>query len=232
MTNQELIELYLDSKTKAWAPSTQKSERSRLESLGEALFQGPDELYKSLESKAPYTIKTSFIRASAFFDWAVKRGYLEANPYQTWMEENRRVFKNAYTAKLPQISYSEAKTRISTIPCKATRNKAMQLLHGGLRWSESFTIQNSECIGKGEKIRKVFVEPMSYTYSYSHFCKHLKKIGLKPHDLRKIRATQLARKLNSPTDLCKVFGWESFTTASKYLAPLKDEELMEAMNER
>lgn len=229
MSFEELIELYLTSKEYAWTEATKRSERARLNQIAHLLPRGPEALYQGLQHKAPYTVKTTFIRVTTFVAWCVKEGHKKENLFEDWFNHNKRVFKNAYKAKLPEISYDSARARIMALPCKETVKKALQLLDGGLRWTESFTLQDGHVVGKGEKSRRVFVDPVAYPYSYSYFRGHLKTIGLTPHDLRKIRATQLAKKLQSPADICKVFGWESFETASKYLAPIEDQRLKEIM---
>jgi len=225
----DYISDYLESNRLAWTAETMKSETSRLYKYSTLIDKGPEAIWQGTEHLAPYTRKTLFTRIGKFADYCIASGHLEINEYKSWMAHNRRLFKNAYTKNTPKISYTEAQALILSLSCRETIKKASQILDGGLRWAESFTITDGQCIGKGEKPRAVFVDACDYGYSYSYFRNHLSTIGLTPHDLRKIRATDLARKGLQPADLCKIFGWESFETASRYLAPLSDKKLQEAM---
>jgi len=229
---QSLYEEYLDAKRLAWSESTLKSERRRLSRYFYVLEEGPAALWDATKTLAPYSRKTLFIRVSAFYDWAVTTNQLTENPYKQWMAEHARLFKYVYNQKTPTLSFREAEEAVLTIPCKASCLKALQLLGGGLRWNESFNIDDGSCTGKGGKVRKVFADPISYPFSYTHFRKHLAAVGMKPHDLRKIRATDLARSGLREVDLCKVFGWSNLNTAKAYIAPINDQKLKELMNEK
>lgn len=73
----------------------------------------------------------------------------------------------------------------------------------------------------------MYVESCTFTHSYSTFLRELKKVGLKPHDLRKLCATELKRQGMSDIDLMKAMGWESITTAKAYLIPLEEAAMEE-----
>jgi len=221
---------YIESKANAWTAPTIRSEKARLFSVEKFIDGNPETLWAHLEDKglAPYTRKTVFIRVSNFWD---SFNPTTLNPYKKWMQTHARLFKHVYTKKPSPLTYKEALEAIYKIQNPKVQKKAFQLLVGGLRWTESFTIKDGVVTGKGGKKRRVFVEAQDFPYSYSYFVQTLRKVGLKPHDLRKIRATQLAQQGMKEADLCKVFGWESFQTASCYIQPMKDELIGEMMKE-
>lgn len=151
------------------------------------------------------------------------------NPYARFKEDNAQLFRGAYERKTPKTSYDEAASRIAKIKDKDTRDKAMQLLIGGLRLGESATIQSGYCVGKGNKRRRVYVGEVAYPKSESTFRRQLKKeTGLTPHMLRKIKATEVAKKAR-PEQLCELFGWSSFDTARSYIDAGSQPELEELM---
>jgi integrase len=72
--------------------------------------------------------------------------------------------------------------------------------------------------------------PSSPRPAASTFRYHLNKVGLKPHTLRKLCASKLARQDKiKEQDLLKVFGWASMETASIYLQAKNNEELAALM---
>ena len=230
-TIQDLITKYLDSKTNAWAPTTLKSERYRLNAVAPHLDGNPLSLWAAISDRGPYTRVTIWTRVTDFYQWCLDNGHRTGpNHYRTWKEDNARQFKHAYTPRFPEISFEEARARIQKIPQEGIRNKAMELLLGGLRYTESFTFreEDSTVVGKGSKRRVAFIpkrEGASFNRTYATFLRALRKVGLTPHQLRKLAATEFARRGLREADLCKVMGWSSFATASKYIAPLKDEEI-------
>jgi integrase len=225
----ELVEKYLESKELAWSPATLKGEGYRLRSLAPSLNGDAMTLWKAVEHLKPYSKVTAWTRATHFWQWACDRGHFSSNPYRVFREDNARLFKNVYETKTPKISYAEAKRLIERqLTDKAMRNKALQLLSGGLRWSESRTLEDAHVIGKGGKRRKVFVASCKgpiYQGPYHNFYRALKRIGLTPHMLRKLAASALARNGLAEQDLMKAMGWSSIVTAKAYLAPLRDEEM-------
>lgn len=223
---KEYIQEYINSKSLAWSETSKTSELSRLTTIADYIDGNPEVLWKAIESKGAYTRTTIWTRVVSFYDFLLESEYVTGiNPYRKWRNQNAKQFKNVYTKETPKISYNEAKQKILKIQDQETREKALQLLNAGLRWGESFTLQDGRVIGKGNKARKVFAEEVKYGKSYSYFLKQLRQVGLKPHTLRKIRATDLARKGLKEADLCAIFGWNSFQTASSYIAPLNDDEL-------
>lgn len=231
-----MIKEYLKSKEYAWADSTKKSEAARLKRIACFVEAGdPQKLWEAIEHLAPYSRVTAWTRAADYYEFLltenIKTG---SNIFNQWRNKNAKAFKNSYERKTPEVSYGDAKEKINSISCEKTRRKAHQLLKAGLRYRESFTVNSGKVKGKGSKTRTIFSETqkVDYPYSYSHFRKVLKKeTGLKPHDLRKIRATDLARRGMKESDLCKVFGWESFATASSYIAPMNDDKIEALMKD-
>ena len=228
----QMVEGYLQSKKYAWADSTFNSERRRLVPLTPFLDGVPERLWEALRNKAPYTRVTSWTRVCDFWSWMIEEGHRPGpNPYVAFRKKNRRLFKNAYRRKLPEITYKEASERIQEISDLGVREKALELLTFGYRWSESFNKEEGGVIGKGNKWRPSFQEneisSEASNVSYTRLYKALRKIGLRPHDLRKLAATEFYRRGLSEVDLCHVMGWESFNTAKSYVAPKKHEELKE-----
>lgn len=219
------ISKYIESQKYAWSEATKAKVLSDLLRYSQHINGNAEELWEAISHLSPYSRVTLWTRVSSYWDF-LKPG---RNPYKIWRKKNARQFKNAYKRKTPEVTYEAAKKAINQISDIEVRNKAMQLLVGGLRWSESFTItEQGYCTGKGGKRRKVFVPSVKYTKSKSHFEKCLKKtLNITPHDLRKIRMTDLARQGLPPEDLCKIAGWSNFNTAVSYLAPTKDDKLAE-----
>ncbi len=218
---KELIPEYLKAHESAWAPSTMKSERSRLKSLTPHL-ESPEKLMEHLTAieARPYAIKTAFIRVTCLESWAK----LEPR-FRAYMEKHERRFRYLYEKEELQITYLDAWERLKTLP-DPSRSMAEALLTTGCRLSEAYTFCNGRVTGKGGKIRKIY-GTIKETAPKSTFARHLKAVGLKPHTLRKLCATRLAEKGASPADLCKVFGWRDIATAYQYLQA-KDESKLEA----
>ena len=241
--SKQLIETYINYHKNAWAPCTLKAEQSRLNAVFtnySAALATPESLYVALlPVMKRYSIKTLFIRLSDFYEWGIKRGLViqKENYYKTFLIEYANRFKHVYTPKKVDISYIEAQQRIATISNEyGLRNKAVQLLSTGMRFTESYTLKDEHVLGKGEKRRRIFNIPVSTgvtpDVTYWPLYRALKKVGLTPHMLRKLAATQLARTNKfRPEDLCHIFGWSSIQTASIYLQPKKDSELNNLIKE-
>lgn len=224
---KSIIQKYIQDKKLAWAPSTLQSEAHRLNAVADVLDGDAARLWTALETLGPYSRLTTWSRVCDFMDWAHSEGLIEnAGSYRAFRKKNAKQFKNVYTPKTPSFTFEEATRRIDTL-APSIRAKALQLLNGGLRYTESFTLKGGKVVGKGGKNREVFTEEASYSGSYRTFLRALHSVGLTPHMLRKICATRLAREGLREADLCKVFGWSSFKTASSYIAPLQDEALKE-----
>lgn len=216
--NIQLIEQYLADRRLAWAPSTQRSERHRLMAVAEHLDGNPETLWAALADLKPYARATAWTRVTDFWDWAITEGKVAAaaNRYQQFRKKNALQFKNAYTRQVPSINYEEAEARCQQLPA-ASRDKALQLLRGGLRFAESATLRDGAVVGKGGKQRRVYVDAVEFNQTYETFRQHLAVVGLKPHTLRKLFASKLVAEGANEFDLLQIMGWSSLTTASSYV---------------
>ncbi len=236
MDTKELIKLYLESKQMSWAPSTQRSEALRLGAYADVIDGNARRLWKATTALKPYSRVTLWTRVTSFYQWCIDRGLVKSgNSYRLFREEHERLFKNAYERKTPEISFEEAQARIETIEDEVVRSKALQLLTGGLRWSESNTIRDSHVTGKGGRRRRVYCAqdsgPSNQTAARYHtVLRALRELGLRPHDLRKLFATRLARQEGiQEADLMEVMGWKTIQTATSYLAPMRQDMLADAI---
>ena len=188
----------------------------------------PSKLWESIDGiLAPYTRVTLWTRVTSFWEFLFPD---EVNPYKTFRTNNANLFKHAYAPKRLEINWEAAKDRINLLDAKY-RDKCIELLRTGMRYSESFTRNNkSEIVGKGGKVRRVYDSASSnYSGSYCAFYLALKKVGLTPHMLRKLAATRAAEKGATLADLMHIFGWTSINTAAIYLQPKEDERLKQLM---
>lgn len=229
MKMQEIIHKYLESNRLSWSPSTLKSEHARLHAIASILASGnPEDLWRYLEetNTKPYTRLTTWTRAVAFYSFGMAEGvFTGPNKYALFREKNKRLFKNVYTRRLPDIGYEEAYLRISTLPCGPTKTIALLLLSSGLRFHEAFKIQDNAVVGKGGKKREIFLhengrmvsEGLINKTNYSAVYRTLKQIGLTPHMLRKLCLSRLVEKGANVFELCEIAGWSNLQTASSYI---------------
>lgn len=225
---KKYISKYLEYHESAWAPTTMKSERSRLNVLAPHLDKSPKDLHQWLkdQGKKPYTIKTTFIRLADLEKWAK----LEPK-FQTYLETHQNRFKHAYQKEELEISYEDALSRISSLGAGTPASThALSLLQTGTRISESYDTAGGQVTGKGGKTRKIF-GTIETTVPRSTLWRKLKAVGLTPHTLRKLCATRLVDKGATAADLCKVFGWSDIKTAYQYLQGKDDERLSILMEE-
>lgn len=229
---KDAINKYIESKALAWSPSTMKSERARLGAVVEVLSKvglDPAALYEELvKTHKPYTIKTLFTRLSN-----LELEVFGTAKFKTFKSTHARLFRNAYKKERVQLTMSDAVARINQLKDPAIKAKAFELLYSGMRYTESTTLKDGTVVGKGGKVRTVFVpitnHDMRYTGTYMAFWRALKAVGLKPHTLRKLRATNLIEQGASLPDLMEIMGWSSVQTASIYLQPKRQEELKTLM---
>ena len=226
LTNEH-IKSYIESKRLAWAPASLRSEASRLHARLADLNLGPQALYEQTSTTLkPYAVKTLFVRAGELYAHAHPES---VNPFKQFVKTNARLFKNAYTKERLNVSFEEAKARIERITDDGARTAARAMLQSGLRAHELLKYDGSgSIIGKGDKLRTVYLQsfsglPEGLTYSAVHSA--LKAVGLKPHTLRKLAATQLVRAGFQAQDLMAVMGWSSMQTATSYIQPESDEQL-------
>lgn len=222
---ESYIEAYLLSRETAWADSTKASERHRLRSVAALVATGsPEILWSGISHLAPYSRLTCFIRVVCFIDWVIGKGFLSGpNQFQAWKEENARVFKHCYRPRKPGLTFQKAQGRIQGIQDSEVRLVATEILNHGLRASEPGNINLSgEIIGKGGKARPYFsnnsrLEHGPTGVSYQRLRRALAKVGLKPHDLRKIFLTRLVDMGANQYELCEIAGWNNINTASSYI---------------
>lgn len=225
------IDAYIESKELAWSKTTLRTERSRLNCLNEAELYNPRAAYLRLRSTmGAYSIKTLFLRASAFHDWLIKQrvSLSTTNPYREFVQENANLFKNVYKKEVIGVTYAEAVALILTLSNESVRLHALHILKTGLRFTESLTESDGYVIGKGAKSRRVFGTsgPNGSTKpTYATFRNALKTVGLKPHTLRKLFASELVNKGVTAPDLMAVLGWSNMQTAASYLQSRKNSEL-------
>lgn len=222
MKNQ--VDAYIGDHETAWAPSTIKSERSRLRAIAHLLDGKPEDLYSYLNKlgQKPYTIKTTFIRICAMEKWSQK-----GTRFCDWMKKHENRFKHSYQKEEVDISYDEALTRINSLDIQS-RGFATSLLITGLRISEAYSVADGRVVGKGGKSRKVYGR-IEGVMPKSSFASKLREVGLKPHTLRKLCATRLAENGATPADLCKIFGWASIGTAYQYLQAKEEDKIAALM---
>jgi integrase len=233
-----IIERYLASKAGSWSAATLKSERSRLTGVTLELLQDPAALYTFLKDErelAPYSLRTAFIRAGEVVEFAMSQGDLKSgeNKVKRFMEERAKLFKHVYQKKHVEVTFEEAAQRIAKMENESSRARALELLFTGMRWAESESFEDGKVVAKGGATRSVAlsanVNHVEYEANYTTFYRHLKKVGLTPHMLRKLCATKVVERGADVADLMKMFGWTNSNTAMIYVQAQKEKELVAAM---
>ncbi len=233
MNYLELTDQYIKSKKLAWARTSLKNERARLMKHGMHVLDDPGEYYQILKQRmTAYSIKSTFTRLGKFYEYLVETDHIPAskkNPWKSFLTDNALQFKYSYQPERLKINFKEAKLRVNTLEYQY-KMASLQLLEAGLRYCELRTFDGVRVIGKGSKPRAVFMSPelklFRYTGSYTPLYKALVAVGLKPHSLRKLWATELSRHPDmKDQDLCKLAGWSSIETSIKYRQPHNDELL-------
>lgn len=217
-----LIKQYIESKSLAWSPNTLRSEQHRLSAVADLLSLDAAEFYKSVNKLyKPYSVRTLMQRAAKF------KEYHNDTSYSDFIHTNARLFKNVYTKKIVNFTFEEAKRRVNNIENMAAKEAAMLMLTTGMRVHEALKYDGSgKVVGKGAKERVVFSSnTVSQYITYSEVYRQLKAVGLKPHDLRKLAATELARAGFKEADLMAVMGWSNIQTASNYLQPMQQADM-------
>lgn len=229
---KRLVDEYLSEREFAWAKTTKRNLECQLRKRSGEIEQGPEVLWKSLQDLAPYSRVTVWTWTTKFYDWCLERGDREGvNPFAKFREENRQLFRNAYRRQQPDLSYRQARALVRQIPDKEVRQAALTLLTNGLRISEYGAVKDGKVVGKGGKERKLYGAQSGRSEVPEYrIRKALKEVGLKPHDLRKIFATELVRQGIDTFDLCRVMGWSDVTTALSYVSTRKDDELKKFVN--
>lgn len=240
MITLDLINSYLEDKEPTWSKATFNSERARLRKMIDILNMEPLEALTELRNNQglkPYTVKTMFVRAASIYKHLINKGSIKGpNKFQGFLEGNSQVFRNVYTRESVPCTYGEALELIGDIQDPACREQALYMLKSGLRIHEVYKVQVDHdktlyVVGKGGKRRRVFMRalPSKLAEPYK-FRAELAKIGLKPHSLRKILATDLFNRDFKAQDLCKIMGWSKLETAISYLQSKNDAAIMSAMD--
>jgi site-specific recombinase XerD len=236
---EQLRVAYLSYYDKVWDLKTYRNEASRAKTIIEALkvsgFNGMA-FYAALKDMGykPYTIKTIVQAAGRIYAHGQKEKIVDSfnNPFKDFMATSKNVFRNAYKPERLKIDFDEAHRRILTIEDENIKYFCLALLQSGLRIHEAYKVDHStsSVIGKGDKQRFVIFNynrpnpPSEYAVR-----KQLTALGLKPHSLRKLLSTKLARGGFSREDLMEIMGWSSSQTADKYNQPLFEEQLREKL---
>lgn len=230
----KLLNDWLEEKRKNdWCESTYRSEKRRLTSLVPYLTGDAEVLWREFEARetSMYSRLTALIRITSFWDYYhLNTGSAPpgaANPYRRLHQQKRRLLKNCYQEKIPEISFEAAYKKIQTIADDHDRKMALLLITTGMRFTESTTIKDNKIIGKGAKPRRVYppeqLDGFIYQGTYDHFYYALKsQTGLKPHDLRKIFLSKIANNGMNHFELCRVAGWSNINTATKYISVSND----------
>lgn len=200
-----------------------RSESSRLYANSQLLHLQPEELCQrlSLQMK-PYAAKTTLIRIADY------KAFTGDVTLRNFLRNNRKRFQNAYEKERLNVNYNGALRALEQIKDTRIRNLCYELLFSGARISELLSHKHGQVVGKGGRIRTLFLRDSLRHYagcSYSEVYKSLKAVGLKPHTLRKLAATRMAEMGFREADLMRVMGWSQISTAACYLQPKRDEEI-------
>lgn len=232
---KDTYEQYIAYMAPKWSEASVRSERQRLNQLWPVIDGDPEKLWAALQEHGAYARVTYWGRVSSFWDWRIKKqGLAGPNPYAIFREESPRCFRGKYTRKPCKKTVEELKAELTRIPDQHAdiRNKLMQLLEGGLRRTESYTLTDDGYVtGKGGKVRKVYVSqpngPMAGQERYSTMLRLCKEYtGVTPHKLRSARLTKVANNGGSMNELMEFAGWSSPGPAASYVN-VREERLRE-----
>jgi integrase len=223
--------MYLEDNKDRLAPVTLKNRKARLRkqlAKIEASGENPSLFFDLVKGDmSAYSLKTLMLEISNWYKWAVREGLREENLWSREVAKRAQYFKGAYQPKRLEMTYDEVVKKIDQIEDNKVREAAREILRTGVRISEVRTASFDKVTGKASKVRKFYGDSRKFEGVSKHQIRRgLKKVGLVPHDLRKMFATRLARsgKFDDVT-LCEVMGWESFDTARSYLQPEKQSEI-------
>jgi integrase len=235
MKVQMLVKEYIEAQKLRWSESTKRSEWYRLKNITLGDLEDPQAYYEARRrvGRGPYTLKTEVVRIGEFYEWLREHGYIQlsktGNPWKEFLYSHAKLFKHAYEKETLDVTFEQAVDRIQLIEREDIRLKAMQLLTSGMRFAESQTVKRGRVVGKGGKPAPVFIPPefanVKYDKSYFTLWRELKKVGLKPHTLRKLLATHFVEQGGTLPDLMKLMRWESVETAASYLQGKQDSTL-------
>jgi integrase len=234
---KELYQQYCESKANVWSDSSRRSESQRLNRLWPFIDGDAPKLWDALKDYGGYSRVTYWARVSAFWDWAIESGHLQApNPYADFKKKNPRPFRGQYKKEPCTIPFEQLMDGIRKEKRPEIRNKMIQLLEGGLRWTESHTLSDGEVLGKGGKRRRVYVPesdgPLATPAQYSAVLRACKRLGIKgPHKLRSARLSDLADNGANLFELMKFAGWSNPAVAQSYIEA-RDEKVQALAEKR
>lgn len=240
----ELIYKYLEAHDPVWTNNTYATESAKLKTILRVLrisgLRGVA-FYQTLKAEGyhPYTIKAIVARAASLIAWGIKhqiQGFGPTNTFEDLLMSSPQLFRNVYKTERLKIGFDEAVEKIKTIPQENIREACLSLLRSGLRIHEIYKVnlETKSVIGKGGKERfTVWSYPSHLELPSENQIRYaLKKVGLKPHSLRKLLATKLARNSDfSNADIQQIFGWSSIETATKYIQPESESILKQKIQE-
>jgi integrase len=229
MTMRETADLYLASKANSWAPTTIKSEAARLNRIVEVCDGKtvPDQWLAVCGVYGHYARVTAWTRLAALRQWALERGHSQGvNEHARFREDNARLFKNAYQRRPAAATLQDLRAAVAREQEGPVSDKLAHLLENGLRYAESLTHKDGQVVGKGGKVRATILPngPAKHA-SYAAVRAACRRLGVRPHDLRKALATDLYRRGLREIDICEVMGWSSIDTARSYVRPMAIEEV-------
>jgi integrase len=239
---EKVVQAYVIARAGNWSNVTVKNARSVLLSTGKQLALSNDgqrlyDYFKNERELAPYTIKTNMIRVGDFTDWAMESGHIDKdfNRVKLFMNHHGRLFKRVYEQAPVKFTLEEVLSKIGRMRDPEAQAKAAQLVRTGMRYTESFTLKDGYVIGKGNAKRFIHTatpedELVTYTKSSVTFWSELKKVGLKPHDLRKAHALFLASNGAHIGELMTFMGWRSTQSAASYTQHARTQELTGKLN--
>lgn len=208
-----MIGEWILSKQHAWSPTTLRVTESQLRKYA-PFMKSPETLWTALGALAPYSRIMTYQRCAEY------AAFTNDTRFKEWRKRNGRLFRHTYISKVVPLTYSEAKVAIHSLEDPEAKARALQILLSGQRWCEAAQVPiEGIIVGKGGKRRDALAPHAPYTKSYDTFRRTLKKIGLCPHDLRKLAITHADSNGASLADLCAIAGWSSFATAIRYVQP-------------
>lgn len=228
---------YVSDKSGVWSEASLRSESQRLNRYFDHIDGDAPRLWAAIQDLSGYSRVTYWTRVSNFWDWGIESaGFASPNPYAEFKKKNPRPFRGQYKRQPCNIPFDILMANIKKEENVALRNKMIQLLEGGLRITESHTLKDGEVLGKGGKVRKVYVPqidgPMAGPDQYSSLLRACKKLGIKgPHKLRSARLSDMAAGGATMFDLMKFAGWSSPSVAQSYIEA-RDEKVQALAEKR
>jgi len=209
------------------SPQSMKSIFYRLKKpVEESVITGdPTDLLTYLNAYlSQMSILATYSDVTTFVEWCIHTKRMDGpNQYEIYRKRHRRksFFKGHGTPRKDLPSLATAEALIATLKSPKVKRKALELLVTGMRWRESLTLKDGVVLGKGLKPRKISLPAIPgppWVGHYDSFRKALAKIGLKPHDLRKIYATHLAKVLRlNAYEIQAKLGHASILTSQAYV---------------